>query len=168
MGLGVLFAIDKKQEKALLSCESDDELVDYIETIEEEWDRNWLCDTDKSWDAIHRCFCGGDLELCCGKPPLNSVIFGGNFLNESSSYYVSLKDNKLVKQIANEILHITQEDLRKLYGNITDDYIGEKNEDDFQYTWDNFEEINEFYKKVALTNRSVIFTVDSIDFLSEY
>jgi hypothetical protein len=50
--------------------------------------------------------------------------------------------------------------LRKLYDNIVNDYQDEKNEDDFQYTWDWFNEVKAFYIKVASTDKSVIFTVD--------
>ena len=34
-----------------------------IEEIEDRWDRDWLVETDKAWDAIHRCLTGGTLEL---------------------------------------------------------------------------------------------------------
>jgi hypothetical protein len=101
---GVLFAINQSESKILRKIRNDSELVDYIqENIEEKWDEDWLRETDKAWDAIHRCFANGMLELFGGKPPLNSIIFGGEILNTESDYYVSLKKNKIVKQIAKEI-----------------------------------------------------------------
>lgn len=159
--LGVLFAIDKEQVQKLRNCRDDDELVQYIqEDIEKEWDEDWLCETDKAWDAIHRCFADGHLDLSGGSSPLNSVIFGGEILNKGDNYYVSLKNNNIVKQIGMEIANIDKETLRRLYENISDDYQGEKSEEDFQYTWDWFEGVKEFYIEVADTDRSVIFTVD--------
>jgi hypothetical protein len=159
--LGVLFAIDKNQEKLLLKCKNDKDLVNYIqENIEKEWDENWLCETDKSWDAIHRCFANGKLELFGGKNPLNAVIFGSIILNKGSDYYVSFKNKKVVKKIGKEINTISKDQLRVLYDNITSDYQGEKNDEDFEYTWDWFNIIKEFYLKISKTDRSVIFTVD--------
>lgn len=158
---GVLFAIKPSETKKLRNCEDDDELVEYIqENIEEEWDEDWLCETDKAWDAIHRCFADGKLELFGGKAPLNSIIFGGEILNTEPDYYVSLKSNDLVKEIAKEISSISKEKLRDLYYRINDDYAEELNDEDFEYTWEWFECIKEFYEKVAKTNRDVIFTVD--------
>ena len=122
---GVLFAIEQSESQRLRKCKNDHELVDYIqENIEEEWDEDWLCETDKAWDAIHRCFAEGELDLFGGEPPLNSIIFGGEILNTEADYFVSLKNNALVKEIANEITTINKEKLQQLYYKITDDYQG--------------------------------------------
>jgi hypothetical protein len=158
---GVFFAIEKSDSKKLRKCKNDEELVEYIEeNIEEEWEKEWLCETDKSWDAMHRCFAEGKLELVGGIPPLNSTIFGGEILNTESDYYVSLKDNKLVKKIGKEILLINREKLRSLYNKISNDYQGDLNDEDFDYTWEWFESVKEFYIKVAQSKRDIIFTVD--------
>lgn len=158
---GVLFAIEPSESQKLKKFKNDEELVEYIqENIEEEWDEDWLCETDLAWDAIHRCFADGTLELFGGKPPLNSIIFGGEILNTEPDYFVSLKNNDLVKEIAKEITSISKEKLQDLYYKIADDYAEEPNEQDFEYTWDCFEGIKEFYVKVAKSKRDVIFTVD--------
>ncbi|HOQ37889.1 MAG TPA: YfbM family protein [Acetivibrio sp.] len=159
--IGVLFAIESWQTEMLKKCKNDEELVEYIqEEIEEEWDEDWLCETDKAWDAIHRCFADGELDLFGGKPPLNAVIFGGEILNTQPDYYVSLKSNKLVKEIAKEIKDISKDDLRNLYYKISDSYQVDISEEDFEYTWEWFENVKDFYVKVAKSNRDVIFTVD--------
>lgn len=158
---GVLFAIEQSESKKLRKCKNDSELVEYIqENIEEEWDEEWLCETDKAWDAMHRCFADGELELFGGKPPLNSIIFGGEILNTEPDYYVSFKNNTLVKEIAKEISLISKEKLQELYYKITDDYQGELDNEDFEYTWEGFESVKVFYEKVAKSKRDVIFTVD--------
>lgn len=158
---GVFFAIEKSESKKLRKCKNDDELVEYIqENIEEEWDEEWLCETDKAWDAMHRCFADGKLELFGGKPPLNSIIFGGEILNTEPDYYVSFKNNILAKEIAKEISLISKEKLQELYYKITDDYQGELDNEDFEYTWEWFESVKVFYEKVAKSKRDIIFTVD--------
>jgi hypothetical protein len=159
--LGVLFAIDNTESAILKSCENDEELVKYVqETIEEKWDEEWLCQTDKSWEAIHRCFTNGQMELLGGKSPLNAVIFGGAMLGSGRDYYVSLKDNALVKRMANELATIDREILKRRYSKIADDYHGKKSEEDFEYTWAWFENVRSFYLKVSQSDKDVIFTVD--------
>lgn len=71
---GVHFAIDKEQYEKLLSAKSDEE---------------WLDETDKAWDAIHRCLTNGKLEWDSGEFPLNAVIIGGEQLHEGDSYIIS-------------------------------------------------------------------------------
>jgi hypothetical protein len=50
--------------------------------------------------------------------------------------------------------------MRDLYNNISDDYQGEKDKEDFEYTWDWFQGIKDFYLKVANSDKDVIFTAD--------
>ena len=158
---GVLFAIDRPVSKKLRKCKNDNELVEYVqENIENDWDEDWLCETDKAWDAMHRCFAEGKLELFGGKAPLNSIIFGGEILNTGPDYYVSLKDNSLVKLIAKEILSIDKIKLKSLYEQITNDYQGNVDDEDFEYTWEWFECVRDFYVKIAKSKKDVIFTVD--------
>ncbi|MCX7748811.1 MAG: YfbM family protein [Clostridia bacterium] len=158
---GVLFAIQKSQSEILRKCKSDKELVEYIQkNIESEWDEKWLCETDQSWDAMHRCFAGGKLEVHGGKPPLNAIIFGGEILNTKPDYYVAFKSSALVKEIAKEISGITKEEIRELYNRIGSDYQGEINDEDFEYTWEWFQCVRTFYVEVAQSQRDVIFTVD--------
>jgi len=159
--LGVLFALADKQSKKILSIKNDEELVEYIENdIEENWDDEFTCETDKAWDAIHRCFADGKLELLGGIAPLNSIIFGGTILNTESDYYVSYKDKRLVSEIAKHIQTIDKDKLKIMYDGIQLDYQGAKNSEDFEYTWSNFEDIIQFYICAAKAKRNVIFTVD--------
>lgn len=64
---GVHFAIDNKAYEKLLTAGSDDAVIEIVqEEIEEEWDEKWLRETDKAWDAIHRCLTDGKLEWDSG------------------------------------------------------------------------------------------------------
>jgi hypothetical protein len=159
--LGVLFAIDDSESTILKNCKNDEELVAYVQdTIEDRWEEEWLCQTDKSWDAIHRSFADGQMELFGGKLPFNSIIFGGEILNSSSDYYVSFKTNALVRMIADKITEINKESFKRLYSKIAENYQGDKSDEDFEYTWVYFQEIRNFYIKVARSDKNVIFTVD--------
>ena len=59
-----------------------------VEGIEDRWDRDWLVETDKAWDAIHRCLTGGTLEY--GPTPLHKCILGEASRHEGDGYIVNL------------------------------------------------------------------------------
>lgn len=61
--LGVHFAINGEIADKLSRAKSDEELVEIVqEKIEEKWDESHLYETDKAWDAIHRCLSDGSLR----------------------------------------------------------------------------------------------------------
>ena len=56
---------------------------------------------------------------------------------------------------------ITRDWFRERYGRIDPDSYGvDLSEDDFEYTWSNFEGLPEFFENAARANRAVIFTAD--------
>jgi hypothetical protein len=164
VSLGVHFAITAEQAKRLLAAEnedSDDDVMEVIEEIEEDdWDDQFVAETDKAWDAIHRCLTDGTLNLKATNDPLSLCIFGAKSLCSSGDYYVEFKSSDQVKFIAKAIKAVTKEWLRERYNKIADDYQGEKNADDWEYTWQNFADLQVFFQKAAAANRAVIFTVD--------
>ena len=79
--LGVHFALTEKQLQLLTEASGDEELRAVIEGIEEEeWDESYTQETDKAWDAIHRCLSDGSLNPGAGSYPLNRTILGGSHL----------------------------------------------------------------------------------------
>jgi hypothetical protein len=60
---GVHFAVPLAQGRALVAAKSDRELMSSIEQIEDSWDKPFVVESDKAWDAIHRCW----------KPPSASI-----------------------------------------------------------------------------------------------
>jgi uncharacterized protein DUF1877 len=160
---GVLFAITQEQALKLQAARGDDAAVLSMvqDEIEEAWDEAHLCQTDKAWDAIHRCL--GDGTLRTSKDPLSLCILGGEQLHEHESYIVSLLTPAQVKQVAQAVQPIDREWLRARYFKINPaDYgiPGMLSEQDFEYTWDWFEGVREFYQKAAAEARWSIFTVD--------
>jgi hypothetical protein len=72
---GVYFAVTADQERLLLAAgdEGDTDTVgELLEDIEENWDEADLSvDTDKAWDAMHRCLGDGTLNPDGGAYPLS-------------------------------------------------------------------------------------------------
>jgi hypothetical protein len=155
---GVHFAITEQQAERLLGAEDDEQLVAIVGEIEDEWDLAY--ETDKAWDALHRCLSNGTLSSGEGEPPLNRVFFGGNTLNQEDDYFVVLVTPAQVKEIAIALASVTEPWLRRRYFDVDFPYYqGEKSEDDWQYALGYFELLPDFFARAASAERCVIFTV---------
>ena len=163
--LGVLFSLDEITVIKLKSFRSDEERLDYLqEDIEENMMSNEperYAEFDKSWDALHRSLTDGKLEWSNGSFPLNHVILGGEVIYHEDNYIMSLKTPEQVEKIAEAVIKISEKDLRNGYDKInSDEYGSELTDDDFEYTWDLFQNSFEFWNKAASEKRYVLFTAD--------
>lgn len=124
-------------------------------------------ETDKAWDAIHRCLAewspeinGGALDGQ-GSPPLNLCILGGlRILESEERYIIRLIEPAEIIELSKALEPITKDWLHGRYVKHCDGAWPEFGEDDFEYTWVWFEGLRDFYSRVASTDRAVIFTVD--------
>lgn len=159
---GVHFALTGDQYMEVCNCQSDDELIELIqENIEEAWDEEWLRETDKAWDAIHRCLTDGKLEWDNGSFPLNAVIIGGKQFHEGNDYIISLVTPEQVQSIAVALKNIDKAALRQGYERIKQEhYDGEIGKEDFEYTWEWFKDLPSLYEKAAQDGRAILFSVD--------
>jgi hypothetical protein len=163
--LGVLFSLDEKTVFKLKSFKSDEERLDFLqEDIEENImtsEPERFAEFDKSWEALHRSLTDGKFEWSNGTFPLNHVILGGEQIYHEDDYIMSLKTPEQVKKVAEAILKISEDDLRKGYNKIdSKDYGVDLTDEDFEYTWAWFKNSLEFWRRAALENRFVLFTVD--------
>jgi hypothetical protein len=159
---GVHFAITSDQLGSVLAASNDDGLMQVIERIEEAWDKEYLAESDKAWDAIHRCLTDGTLLYDNGEYPLNHVICGGRQLHRGEEYIVSLVTPEQVGDVSRAIDPLTEDWMRERYFSLLkpDSYDGEIGDVDFGYTWTWFENVRDLYRKAAANGRGVIFTVD--------
>ena len=159
---GVHFAITDEDLGLLLAAQSDREVRERIaDGIEERWDEDWLIQTDKAWDAIHRCLTDGKLEYENGEYPLRLCILGGKQLYNGDDYVVSLKEPRQCADLAEALAEADEGWLRKRYFAIrAEDYGHDLTEEDFGYTFAWFSGLASFYRKAANAKRSVVFTVD--------
>jgi Domain of unknown function (DUF1877) len=156
---GVHFALTRDEERGIISAVDDEDLMALIEEIEGRWDRDWLVETDKAWDAIHRCLTDGTLAY--GSTPLHKCILGESSLHDGDGYIVNLLGSEDVKEVAVAIRGIDEAAMRRSYLAIDpDDYDSPLSEEDFGYTWDNFRDLREFFERAARHDRAVVFTVD--------
>jgi len=135
------------------ACES-------FKKISKKSDEEWLYQTDKAWDAIHRCLTDGKLEFNNGECPYSMCILGGQLLYSASDYIIALKEPSQVENVSVALAKLDETWFRERYFSMANDYGHPKSEDDFKYTWDWFKGLGEFFGKAAAAKRHIIFTVD--------
>lgn len=160
---GVHFALSPQGEQLLLQgAEAGDEAVLNVlqEDIEQRWDEEWLQQTDKAWDAIHRCLTDGTLTTRATSPR-GKCILAGRQLHRGRDYIISYLTAAEVKQVAEAISVLDKPWMRNRYFRLDeDDYGLPLSEEDFEYTWEYFELLQQFFAKAAAANRSIVFTAD--------
>jgi hypothetical protein len=161
---GVHFALTDEDLKLVLSCDSDDALVDLIQCeIEERYleAKDWSYETDKAWDAIHRCLAAGYLIPDDGPYPASFAVLGGKELHAGSTYIVSLVLPAQVAATSEYLAQVTEQFLRSRYFDLDEeDYGLPLTEEDFSYTAEYFSGLPGFFRRAADAGRAVIFTVD--------
>ena len=163
--LGVHFALSSEDVALLLSKQSDQQRLTFIQQdIEEryfELHGRYTAESDKAWDAMHRALTDGLLSYSGGQYPLNHVVLGGQSLYDEDDYIISLKTPEQVRDVALAIEGLTQEQFRKRYHAINPEEYGfVLTDEDFQYTWDWLQPVRTLYRTAASEGRHVLFTAD--------
>jgi hypothetical protein len=157
----VLFAIEAEVEQRLLGASGDAAVMEVIAAVEETWDKEWLCQLDKAWDAIHRSLTDGKLEWDNGMYPLNHAIIGGRQMYAGEDYVVAYVQPDQVKDVAKALGLVNEAALKRGYDAIDpSDYHYAGWEDDFEYMLGWYQYLPGFYQKAASAERAAIFTVD--------
>jgi len=158
---GVYFALEPHEADRLMQAGSDDERLEIVqEEIEERWDRAWLVEVDKAWDAMHRSLTDGRLEYDNGSPPLNLCVLGGRQLYEGDYYIMCLLTPQQVEAVATALPEVSKDRLRTGYERIDRAEYPDYSEDDFEYTWENLCDLPRFFAAAAESGRYVLFTTD--------
>ena len=100
-----------------MGLDSDEKRLDYIqEKIERPWDQEPLLETDKAWDAIHRCLTDGSLEVVRSSSPLGKLIVGGiQLYAHPQSYIINLIEGVELPEISTGLKRVTEEWFRARY-----------------------------------------------------
>lgn len=162
---GIHFALSDAEVEYLHSLTSEQDRLDYIlEDLEESYfedHEEYLAESDKAWDAMHRALTDGGLDWDGGEYPLNHVVLGGEALYTAPDYIMSLKSPPQVRDVDAALRGMTEPEFRRRYFAIDpSDYGMELSEEDFGYTWSWFENVRKLYATAAAANRHVLFTAD--------
>ncbi|MEM7014643.1 MAG: DUF1877 family protein, partial [Verrucomicrobiota bacterium] len=138
-GRGVHFAITDQDMVKLGEASDGNAIIAIVtEEIESRWEKEdgFVAETDKAWDAIHRCLTNGKLEYDAGEVPLKWCIIGGILICEEDHCIISLVEHHNLAELAHALEQITKPWFRERYFTISqDDYESSIGEEDFEYTW---------------------------------
>lgn len=164
-GLGVHFALTEDEVEDLRSLSDEREQLEHLqEAIEPAYfaqSSGFMAETDRWWDPIHRTLAGGRLNWASGDYPESHAVLAGESLYTGTDYIMSLKTPRQVKDIAEALLRITEEEFHERYLRIEKESYGfPLSEEDFQSTWEWFQAVRKLYGKAAKAGRYVLFTAD--------
>ncbi|MFZ6745415.1 YfbM family protein [Undibacterium sp. JH2W] len=162
---GVHFALTAEEVATLTSIEDEDSRLQYlqeeIETRYFEESKDYLAESDKAWDAMHRTLADGLLSWDGGDYPLNHTVLAGELLYTGDDYIMSLKTPEQVLAISQALAILNVTEFRKKYDQIDASNYGDNLSDaDFEYTWEWFQNVRKLYAHAAVEKRYVLFTVD--------
>ncbi len=166
---GVHFALANEEAERLLAAAASGEAVDYLEEgIEEQWNEDWLVETDKAWDAIHRCLTDGTLKQKA-RTTLSKCILGGTQLHRGNDYIISFLTPEEVKEVSAAISAISNEWFAQRYWSLKKkrflwldltDYGGPIGSEDLEYSLCYLDKLKVFFQRAAMADRAVVFSVD--------
>jgi len=116
---------------------------------------------DKGWAGIHRCVTDGRLAFDNGEYPLRACVIGGEQLHAGDDFVVSLLTAEQVDEVASALASIDKASLRHRYEAIDPaEYGTPLSDDDFEYLWNCFAGLPEFFRRAASAGGAMVFTVD--------
>lgn len=126
----------------------------------------WVATTESAWDGIHRSLTDGKLEL--GDTPRHQCILGATdhlwIRREDGQleYIINLLELADVRRVADAIRGVGRAELLRGYEGIDPEsfYALNTSEEDFEYTWDNFQSLRSFFERASDAGRWVVFRVD--------
>ena len=163
--LGVHFALELADVETLLTIEDETARLEFLhEELEERYFgecREFLAESDKAWDAIHRALSDGYLTWDGGSYPLNHAVLAGRLVYTHPDYIMSLKEPDQVIEVTNALANVSESLFRERYDSIDpQDYGMPLSEQDFEYTWERFQNVRDLYLRAAKEGRYVLFTAD--------
>ena len=165
---GVHYAVTNQEAETLLRLVTEDDdgdaLAEMAEQLftDERREQGYLAESDKAWDAMHRCLGNGLLEdIGEGATPLSWCVLGGPNLYPGDDYIICLVPPSHVRDVADAIEGLSKDWFRARYFALDpSQYDGPMNEEDFEYTWSNFEDVRRLYQNAAKAGRAVVFLTD--------
>lgn len=154
------FALTSELEDRLHETNDDAGVRAFVEDIEEtRWDLLDILESDKAWDALHRCLTDGTLDG--DDHPLAMAVLGGEHFHEGEEYTVSYVSPEQVREVSAALAGWDEPRLRERYEALAGtDYAGPHGPEDFGYVWGTFVDLVSFFSRAAAAGRAVIFTVD--------
>ncbi|MEO8905078.1 MAG: DUF1877 family protein [Polyangiaceae bacterium] len=158
---GVHFAITSEQVAGFLTADGDEAVLALLGELETAWDEDNLAESDKAWDAMHRCLTNGTLEYGGGDYPLSHCVLGPRQLLEEDGNIICLVQTDEVPDVANALRVVSAEAFRQRYAELLPkNYSPEYGTEDQEQTWAKLQKVRDLFEKAAARRRAVVFAVD--------
>jgi hypothetical protein len=155
--IGIYYALDENTAQSLRSLSTAD-LATRINSLLDTVKGADKLDVDESWDAMHRVLTNGTLKKWPGEHPTSYVVLGGESLFERDDWIVVLISATQAQAASAAIRAISQPEFRRRYFRIDpDSYDVPLSEDDFAYTWRNFEDVRGAFARWARQGKWILF-----------
>ncbi len=168
--MGTYCMVDREKVDGILDGELEASEVIFFEDDDDCGDdydgEGNMLSIEKAWQAIAYVLTKGADE----SRAISRVVFGREVSDEEIGYapatYITEEE---VKEIAEEIEGIGKEDFRARFDfkgmrdedvYLVADVPDDEEEEVFDYVWENFRELKEFYKKAAMRNKCLLFFVE--------
>ena len=165
--LGVHFVLTDEQRAKLLSLESDEARLDYLqEDIEQAWDESNVYETDKAWYGIHRCLTGPqawewpDVDDEAGTYPLNVCFFGGKALYSKPESAINLIEPDALHDLVVAIAPLDRAWFDKAFADYCQGCWPDDGDDGREYVWEYFTGLKNFLTQNDGKGRSLIFSIN--------
>jgi len=156
-GRGIHFALSEEEDRLFQEVRTPGGVAAYLEVVCERITKPWHQGSDKAWEVIHRCLTDGYLHY--GRSALHKCILGNkNWMGQGTNNFVNYVKPADVQAVASALGPIAKSWMRRQYWEIDpDDYEEPLSEEDFEYTWQSFQEVRKFYRQAAKAGRAVLF-----------
>jgi hypothetical protein len=161
--LGIHLGLTADETSKFKSLPSDDARRDYLlEELEDQYfseQQEFLAESYKAWDGIHRTLTDGRFAYDNGEYPLSHVVMGGEIAYRQPDYIMVLKTPAQVKDVASAIRGLTEAAFKDRYRRIDQAQCEwPLSDEDCDYTWHWFQEVRNVFERAAQANRYVLFT----------
>jgi hypothetical protein len=133
-----------------------------MEIIMRSREERWYQLTDKAWEAIRRCLADGSFDYRATTPLHRCILSGENlYEGRTQAWYVGYTRPDDVREVAAALRPIDEGWMRQRYWAINpEEYWMALSEEDFEYTWQWFLPLREFYQRAAGDGRGVLFKAE--------
>ena len=161
-GSGVLFALDRTEERHLLALPEARMRAAWVaNVVEERWDEEWLCALGEMWFPVHFCLHGSGEAPIEGVPAEAKAVLGGVSLGVPNVYSIDYKDQELTRRVAVGLSRMRDEAIWARAGLVErKDYNGPRTSNLQVAVVDEIHALADFYKRSSEGGRAVIFTLN--------
>ncbi|MBP3954107.1 DUF1877 family protein [Gemmata sp. G18] len=168
---GYYTALLPQEASTLVKLTDVDSRLEFLDSLYASADADHrIQSVDKSWDAMHRCLCDGWLDAEHGDETKRACVLGARQLSDRPDWIISYVEPRLAKRVVAAIDGLTRDWFKEQYFSLDRNPPGVgvhryemylvDTEIDFDYTWEYFVQVRDFYQRTVNRDLAIVFQVD--------